>query len=222
MKTLPELPQDIGPAAVPQDAVSKAIWVWAHGRLPRYVLAHSIRVYAWAMTLGRDEELSVDAPVLWAASLMHDVGLARIPRNTRCFEFQGAEVARRFLIGAGMRKPDAERVGRAIELHMAPVVTLADGVESVLLDRATGIDVRGGEIELIAALRHAVMRAYPRGDFDRLFLAALDREIAIRPGCQSERIRKRLVAVGERNPWLVEVSKAVPSSRPPRPQTLGS
>jgi len=201
MVAVPELPRRIGDAAVPQDAVSSATWAWAHRRLPGYVLAHSIRVYAWAVALARGEDLAFEAPILWSASLMHDVGLTRIPRNTRCFEFHGAEVARRFLVREGMRRRDAEVVGRAIELHMAPLVTLADGVESVLLDRATGIDVRGGEIELIAAVREAVVRAYPRGDFDRRFLAALDREVAIRPGCQSERIRNRLVAVGASNPW---------------------
>jgi HD superfamily phosphodiesterase len=194
MIAVPELPRRIGEAAVPQDAISSATWTWAHRRLPGYVLAHSIRVYAWAVALGRGEHLPYEPPILWAASLMHDVGLTHIPRNTRCFEFQGAALARRFLVGEGMRKPDAERVGRAIELHMASVVTIADGVESVLLDRATGIDVRGVEIERIAKVRDAVVRTYPRGQFDRYFLAAIQREVAIRPGCQSQRLRLRLTA----------------------------
>ena len=54
--SLPELPHRIGDAAVPQDAVSNATWAWAHRRLPRYVLAHSVRGYAWAVTLGRHED----------------------------------------------------------------------------------------------------------------------------------------------------------------------
>lgn len=212
MVAVPGLPRHIGDAAVPQDAVSNATWAWAHRRVPGYLLAHSIRVYAWAVTLGRDEYLAFDSPILWAASLMHDVGLTRIPQNTRCFEFQGADVARRFLAGEGMPSVAAARVGRAIELHMAPVVTLADGVESVLLDRATGIDVRGAEIERVAAVRERVVRAYPRGDFDRHFLAAIDREVAMRPSCQSERLRKRLGPDAAQNPWHVEISKPAASS----------
>ena len=83
---------------------------------------------------------------------------------------------------------DADRVARAIVLHMAPDVTLEDGVESVLLDRATGLDVRGAGYDLVNAVRPAVVRAFPRGAFDRHFLAAMSREAASRPGCQSARL----------------------------------
>ena len=55
----------------------------------------------------------------------------------------------------------ADRVAVAIILHMQPSVTLADGVESVLLDRATGLDVRGDEFELVDAVRPGVMRRVP-------------------------------------------------------------
>ena len=41
------------------------------------------------------------------------------------------------------RRRTADVVARAIVLHMQPSVTLDDGVEAVLLDRATGLDVRG-------------------------------------------------------------------------------
>jgi HD superfamily phosphodiesterase len=188
---------------VPQDPVSAATWAWARRRLPAYLLAHSVRAYAWGATLGRDEGLAFEPRILWPAALMHDVGLTRIPRNTRCFEYQGAEVARRFLVGQGMPPAEAARVGLAIELHMAPSVTLADGIESILLDRATAVDVRGAEFDRIAAVRAAVTRAFPRGEFDRLFLAAIGREVAGRPGCQSERLLRRVGLADwmARSPW---------------------
>ena len=69
-----------------------------------------------------------------------------------------------------MPADEAERVAIAIILHMQPGVTLDDGVEAVLLDRATGLDVRGAEFELVHDVREAVVRAYPRGAFDRHFL----------------------------------------------------
>ena len=83
---------------------------------------------------------------------------------------------------------EADRVARAIVLHMAPNVTLEDGVESVLLDRATGLDVRGAGYHLVDAVRPAVVGAFPRGAFDRHFLAAMSREAAGRPACQSARL----------------------------------
>ena len=114
-----------------------------------------------------------------------------------------AWAVRRLLVGEGMAEGDADRAARAIELHMAPGVTLDDGVESVLLDRATGVDVRGTEFTAIDAVRDAVMAELPRGDFDRRFLAAIRREVAVRPGCQSERLLPRLEIDGRiaDNPW---------------------
>lgn len=203
MTELRHLPGRIAGVETPQDPISSATWAFAQRRLPAYLLAHSVRSYLWAATLGRDEDLAFDPEILWPAALLHDIGLTRIPRNTRCFEFQGAEVARRFLVGQGMSEPDAVRVGRAIELHMAASVTLADGVESVLLDRATGIDVRGIGIERISAVREPVSRAWPRGTFDRHFRSAVEREVAVRPGCQSEGLLRRLGLGGAtaRSPW---------------------
>ena len=197
------LPRAIAGIAVPQDAVSAASWAWVRRRLPAYLLAHSVRAYAWGATLGREEGTPFEPQILWPAALMHDVGLTRIPRNSRCFEYQGAEVARRFLVGQGMPRRDADRVGRAIELHMAPDVTAADGAESILLDRATGIDVRGTEVDRVASVRAAVMGELPRGDFDRHFLAAIRREVAARPGCQSERLLHQVGLAGwmARSPW---------------------
>jgi HD superfamily phosphodiesterase len=191
------IPRRIAGLEVPQDPISVATWAWAQRRLPAYLLAHSVRAYAWGATLGRDEDLAFEPRILWTAALIHDVGLTRIPRNTRCFEFQGGEVARRFLVGEEMPEAEAGRVGRAIELHMAQNVTLADGAESLLLDRATAIDVRGAEFDRIDGVRDDVIREFPRRRFDRHFIAAIRREVRDRPGCQSE----RLLGMADRTEW---------------------
>ena len=143
MDPTPALPLWIGQIAVPGDDVSAATWDWANRELPGYLLAHSVRSYCWGVAIAAAEGWSFDAPILWTSALLHDVGLPRIPRNSMCFEVEGAEIARRFLERHGMPAADADRAAIAIVLHMQPDVTLDDGVEAVLLDRATGIDVRG-------------------------------------------------------------------------------
>jgi hypothetical protein len=188
MRPVPPIPAQIAGIGVPRDAVSEATWQWANRSLPAYLLTHSVRSYCWGATIGDREGLAFDPRILWTASLLHDLGLARLPRNTMCFEVEGAEFARRFLEREGMPAPDAERVAIAIILHMRPSVTLADGAESVLLDRATGLDVRGAEFQLVDVVRSGVVRAFPRGDFDRRFLAAISREATARPTCQSARL----------------------------------
>jgi hypothetical protein len=203
---IPSLPTSLAGLPVPQDGVSEAAWLWAHANLPRYLLAHSVRAYCWGAAIGAWEGMTVDPRILWTAALFHDVGLTRIPRNTVCFEVEGAEIARRFLEREGMSPADADKVAVAIVLHMRPGVTLADGVESVLLDRATAVDVRGVEIELVDRVRGTVTRKYPRGKFDRHFLRAIEREAARRPDCQSARLLHEGDLAGwmARSPWASE------------------
>jgi HD domain len=202
---IPTLPTHIGPIAVPRDDVSAATWRWANTSLPRYLLDHSIRSFCWGATIADNQGWSFDDRILWTAALFHDLGLARLSRNTMCFEVEGAEIARRFLERNGMPAADADRAAIAIILHMQPNVTLADGVEAVLLDQATGIDVRGVSLDVVEAVRGAVVRTYPRGAFDRRFFSALQREAARRPDCQSARFVDRAIASDwpARTPWDV-------------------
>jgi hypothetical protein len=205
MPQVPPLPTRIASIAVPQDEVSLATWRWSQRSLPRYLLAHSVRSYCWGATIATEEGWSFNRRVLWTASLMHDLGLTRIPLNTMCFEVEGAEIARRFLQRHGLPAADADRVAIGIILHMQASVTLDDGVESVLLDRATGTDVRGAGYETIAQVQADVVRAFPRGPFDRLFLRAIEREVAVRPSCQSARLLHRtgLADWMARSPWAI-------------------
>jgi hypothetical protein len=205
------LPREIVGIEVPQDANSAATWRWAHRSLPDYLLTHSVRAYCWGAAIADVEGWTFDRPILWAASLMHDVGLTRIPRNSMCFEVEGAEIARRFLRREGLLDEAADRVAIAIVLHMRPGVTLDDGVESVLLERATGLDVRGAEYALVDAVRPGVMRAFPRGAFDRHFLAAIAREADRRPTCQSARLLHTtgLAVWMARSPWAADQAASV-------------
>jgi hypothetical protein len=190
----PRLPSHLGSAAVPRDRISLATYAHAAKRLPNYLFTHSVRSYCWGAAIAAHEGLTFEPRILWPASLLHDIGLTRIGRSNLCFEYDGAEVARRFVIGEGMSAQDADRVASAIVLHMAPNVTPADGVEAFLLDRATAVDVRGVGAELVAGIRGPVDQALPRGAFDRLFLAAIRREVAIRTDCQSARLLPRLLS----------------------------
>lgn len=200
------LPRTIAGVPVPQDDVAARTWHWAQRALPAYLLGHSVRAYCWGAAIAAGEGWTFDRQILWTASLMHDYGLTRIPQNAMCFEVEGAEIARRFLERAGLDPESTDRAAIAIILHMRAGVTLADGVESVLLDRATGLDVRGDGYELVDAVRPAVMKDYPRGRFDRHFLTAMRREVAVRPTCESNRLLNDNDLAGwmARSPWRAE------------------
>jgi len=199
----PSLPRSIAGIGVPQDGISAATWAWARRNLPDYLLTHSVRAYCWGAAIATGEGWAFDGQILWTASLFHDFALTRIARNTMCFEVEGAEIARRLLERLGMDPDSADRAAIAIILHMQAGVTLADGVESVLLDRATGLDVRGDGYGLVDAVRPGVMAAFPRGAFDRHFVRAMEREVAVRPTCQSSRLLRDEDLTGwmARSPW---------------------
>jgi hypothetical protein len=209
MPTPPPMPTRIGPIEIPRDAVSAAVWDWTRRSLPRYLVDHSVRSYCWGVAIADREGWAFDRRILWTASLLHDLGLARIARNTMCFEVEGAEIARRILERRGMPPADSDRAAIAIILHMRPGVTLDDGVESVLLDRATGIDVRGDGFDAIAAVREPVVASFPRGAFDRRFLRAIEREVAIRRDCQSARLLNDTDLAGwmARSPWVTDAAE---------------
>jgi cyanamide hydratase family protein with HD domain len=203
MRTAPPLPIRIAGIDVPADHISAATWAWAARSLPDYLLTHSVRAYCWGAAIAAGEGWSFDRQILWTASLMHDYGLTRIPRNTACFEVEGGEIARRFLERHGLNTDRADVVARAIVLHMQPTVVLTDGVEAVLLDRATSLDVRGYGYELVDAVRPAVMDGFPRRAFDRHFLAAIKREATARPTCRGARLLDTVDLAGwmARSPW---------------------
>ena len=218
MRPVPPLPGEIAGIPVPQDDVSAASWEHLQRRLPGYLLAHSVRSWCWGAAIAELEGWSYDRQILWSASLWHDVGLTRLARNTMCFEVEGGEIARPFLERHGLPAEAADRVAIAIILHMRPNVTLDDGVEAVLLDRATALDVRGVGFELVDGVRAAVMDAFPRGAFDRRFLAVVEREAAARPECQSARfVRADLAGWMARSPWAsIATVRGQASCRGPR------
>ena len=201
--TLNPLPTQIAGIAVPDDAVSEATWRHAQRILPRYLLDHSVRSFCWGATMGAREGWAFDRQVLWTASLLHDQGLTTLPRNDDCFEVAGGARARRWLERAGMTPKAAETVERVIVLHMQRSVELDEGVEAALLDRATSLDVRGAGFGRVATVLTDVVRDYPRGGFDRLFLAAIRREVGRRSDCQSSRLlnETRLADWMARSPW---------------------
>ena len=197
------LPTQIAGISVPGDDVSAATWRHAQQILPRYLLNHSIRSYCWGAIIGVGEGWPFDRQVLWTASLLHDHGLTTLPGNGDCFEVTGGARARRWLERAGMAPEAAQTVERAIVLHMQASVALEDGVEAVLLDRATGLDVRGADFDLVHDVVGDVLRDYPRGDFDRRFVAAIQREVDRRSGCQSAWLlnERKLAKWMAQSPW---------------------
>jgi HD superfamily phosphodiesterase len=147
------------------------------------IFNHSRRVYLFGALRGREQGLRYDAELLYVGAMFHDLGLTQKYRSTdQRFEIDGADEARRFLLGHGISEDSAMQVWTGIALHTTPAIPLHMAPEIALVTRGVELDVLGiGYHAITDEQRAAVVEAHPRPDFKRQILAAFTDGIADRP-----------------------------------------
>ena len=85
------------------------------------IVDHSIRTFLFARLLAEHEgclnDVEYDEQLLFAATVMHDLGLGEQARGQARFEVEGADLAAAVLRAHGVAEADVERVWEAIALH---------------------------------------------------------------------------------------------------------
>jgi HD superfamily phosphodiesterase len=144
---------------------------------------HSRRVFLFGSLQGRRLGREADPELLYVGAMFHDLGLTeRHRRDDQRFEIDGADEARRFLLGHGIAEEDATRVWTGIALHTTPEIPLHMAPEIALVTRGVELDVLGiGYHAITDEQRAEVVRAHPRPDFKRQILAAFTDGIKDRP-----------------------------------------
>jgi hypothetical protein len=172
----------------PTDVAARARAVTATHASPA-LLGHSERSWALAADLGRREEITVDAELLYVASLLHDLGLVpSFDAHAVDFEHAGGAVARVFAAGAGWAESRRRRLAEVVERHMWPSVDVALDPEAHLLERATSLDVSGaGGADWEGAFVASLVEAVPRLGFAGEFSAAIDEQARRKPDGQAGR-----------------------------------
>ncbi|CTQ53842.1 HD domain protein, cyanamide hydratase family [Roseibium album] len=133
------------------------------------LMRHSWRSYYWAMLLGGYRKLEVDREILFAAAILHDVGLAK-GRNSEprecCFVVYGVERCKHHLVGKGHDRAKVKKIADAIGLHLnAYVSDRVSGIEAHLLSRGAMCDVFGmGRKRIAKSIHQQVLTEYPKGD----------------------------------------------------------
>jgi HD superfamily phosphodiesterase len=142
---------------------------------------HCFRSYAWGVLLG--SRFAWDAELLYAAAMLHDVGLTPQFDRGGCFESDGAEAAREILAELGWPERRCETAAQAIYLHMR-ATSEEDSAEARLLALGTAADVTGRHVlEIADASRLLVLELFPREDFKREFAALFEEQARRKPGC---------------------------------------
>lgn len=105
---------------------------------------HSSRVYYWAALAGQQRGLTVDQELLYVGCMFHDIGLTH--EHCSCdkrFEVDGANAARTFLEGYGVKPADIDKVWTAIALHTTPGIPEFMAPEIALVTAGVEMDVLG-------------------------------------------------------------------------------
>ena len=156
------------------------------------ILDHSIRSFLFARLLAAEEgclnDAGYDEDLLFAATVMHDLGLGEHASGEARFEVEGADLAAAVLKQHGIAEPDIDQVWEAIALHSSVGIADRRGLLTYLTHKGVFIDTGRITDAFADRLRQEVLAAFPRppaGDrfiVDAIVAHATRSEAAAPPG----------------------------------------
>ncbi|HZN98530.1 MAG TPA: hypothetical protein VFB61_12425, partial [Gemmatimonadales bacterium] len=129
-----------------------------------------LRSFYFARLIAEQEGALTDAAydegLLFAAAVMHDLGLGTLGQGKARFEVEGADLAAALLTEHEVPAADVGRVWEAIALHSS--IGLADRLGLLTYLTHKGVFTDGGRVaELPADAQEPIRIAYPRSSGDR-------------------------------------------------------
>jgi hypothetical protein len=132
----------------------------------RPIVDHSIRTFLFARLLAEHEgclnDAAYDEQLLFAATVMHDLGLGEHARAHARFEVEGADLAAAVLREHGVAEADVDRVWEAIALHSSHGLADRRGLLTYLTYKGVFIDAGQLADAVANELRKEVLHAYPK------------------------------------------------------------
>lgn len=137
---------------------------------------HSVRSFFFAQLLAADEGCLTDSAyspdLLFAATVLHDLGTGSLSRGAARFEVEGADLAADLLRRHGVADADVDRVWEAIALHTSPGIAERRGLLAYLTREGVGVDF-GRRVEVVADWEQQIHAAYPRFGMARALVDAI-------------------------------------------------
>jgi hypothetical protein len=134
------------------------------------IFEHSLRSFYYARLTaeleGTVNDAAYDEGLLFAATVMHDLGLGTLAESRARFEVEGADLASALLADHGVSGGDIDRVWEAIALHSSIGLANRMGLLTYLTHKGVFIDA--GRFEgLPEHVTEPIRVAYPRQVGDR-------------------------------------------------------
>ncbi|MFI5588458.1 HD domain-containing protein [Amycolatopsis sp. NPDC051758] len=151
--------------ALPTGPLADKILSTVHSTESPSVAHHSIRSFLFARQLAEHEgcldDPAYNAELLFAATVLHDLGVGTLAPGRTRFEVEGADLAAELLTGHGVAAADVDRVWEAIALHTSPGIAERRGLLAYLTREGVGIDF-GRNAHVVAGSHEDIHAAYPR------------------------------------------------------------
>jgi hypothetical protein len=156
--------------ALPTGSLAEASLLLVQSAESALIADHSVRSFLFARLLAEHEgsvnDADYDEELLFAACVLHDLGLSTLAPGKARFEVEGADLAASLLTEHGVAAADVDRVWEAIALHSSLGIAERRGVLTYLTYKGVMTDV-GRFADMPVAVLQQVRAAYPRPAVDR-------------------------------------------------------
>jgi hypothetical protein len=163
--------------ALPTGPLTEASLALVRSTESQPIVDHSIRTFLFARLLAEHEgclsDAAYDEELLFAATVMHDLGLGKHARAKARFEVEGADLAAAVLREQGVVEADVDRVWEAIALHSSHGLAERRGLLTYLTYKGVFVDAGPLADAVADGLREEVLNAYPKPTARRYLAEAI-------------------------------------------------
>src|SRR5258705_9983718 len=164
---------------LPTGPLAEASLALARSSESRPIVDHSIRSSLFARLLADHEgclnDVAYDEDLLFAATVMHDLGLGESAQGQARFEVEGADLAAVVLRNQGVAEADVDKVWEAIALHACIGIADRRGLLTYLTHRGVFMDIGRTEDPVASQLRRGGVNWDPRPPRARALVDAIAR-----------------------------------------------
>jgi hypothetical protein len=150
---------------LPTGPIAEAVLSVVHTSESPSLANHSVRSFFFAQLLAEHEgcldDAAYDRDLLFAATVMHDLGVGDLAHGADRFEVEGADLAAAVLREHSVPDRDVDRVWEAIALHTSAGIAERRGLLAYLTRRGVGVDF-GLDAEVVTGWEKEIHAAYPR------------------------------------------------------------